>query len=417
MQAPAPQPSPAKSRSTEILELYHQYSVPSYRQSIAMVKGRGAYLWDAEGNRYLDFLSGIAVTSLGHAHPAILKALRTQAATLMHCSNLFYNEPQARLAARLSTLSLGGKVFFCNSGAEANEGLIKLARKWGSDRGRYEVITLRNSFHGRTLATLTATGQDKIQHGFAPLPLGFRYAELNNLESVRAQLTGQTAAVLFEGIQAEGGVLPADPFFVQGLRKLCDEQGILMLMDEIQTGIGRTGEWFCYPHFGVTPDAFSLAKGLGGGFPIGAVVTSPKLADVFTPGSHGTTFGGNPLACAVALAVIDTIEQKGLVRHAAEMGELFAAKVAKLVPKFPFLKGVRGKGLLLGLVLDRPGKDLQDLLLHNGLLSVATGPDAIRLLPPLTVTAAEISKAARILETSCRHWQANLKSQSEKPAS
>jgi predicted acetylornithine/succinylornithine family transaminase len=415
MTAPRPNLPTASERTTEILDLYRRYSVPTYRPSIALVKGKGARVWDADGKVYLDFLSGIAVTALGHAHPALLKALRAQAGTLMHCSNLFYNEPQARLAERLSTLSLGGKVFFCNSGAEANEGLIKLARKWGSTRGRYEVISFRNSFHGRTLATLTATGQEKIQHGFAPLPLGFRHAEFNHLDSVRAQLTGQTAAVLLEGIQAEGGVWPADPEFVRGLRQLCDEQGILLLLDEIQTGIGRTGSWFWYQQAGVQPDAFSLAKGLGGGFPIGAVVTSPALAEVFTPGSHGTTFGGNPLACAVALSVLDTIARDDLCGHAARMGDLFRRELEALVPRFACLRGVRGQGLLVGLVLDRPGTELQELLRHHGLLAVATGPDALRLLPPLIITPAEIRRAVRLIATACRAWLATRPPSLETP--
>jgi len=413
-----PVPSAAPPRrltlAEEIPGLYNAYVMDTYAPSLVLVRGKGALLWDSDGHKYLDFLSGIATTTLGHAHPAMIRAVRAQVARLMHVSNLHYNEPQGRLAKKIAEISLGGKVFFCNSGAEANEGLIKLARLWGSATRRHEVITFRNSFHGRTLATLTATGQEKVQAGFAPLPTGFRHAQFNDMDSVRQACTPATVAVLIEGIQGEGGVVPADPMFMRELRAFCDERNLLLLMDEIQTGIGRTGKWFSYQHYGITPDAFSIAKGLGGGFPIGAVVTSTAMSQVFRPGTHGTTYGGNPLACTAALAVLDTIEKKSLLAHTEEMGALLDRRVARLDGKYPFLKGIRGKGLLKALVLDRPGKELEKIMMRRGLLTVATGTEAIRLLPPLIVTASQVRKAVSIIDKSCREWQEMMKK--EKPA-
>ena len=388
-------PKPAKLSLTEQVHALHQrYHTPNYSPSLLFVKGRGAHLWDADGKRYLDFVSGIAVTALGHCHPRLVKAIARQAKQLMHVSNLYYNDQAAFLAETISELSLGGKVFFCNSGAEANEGLIKLARKWGNANGdRFEVITMRNSFHGRTLATLTATGQEKIQYGFQPLPEGFKYAEYNNIESVKAHITPRTSAVLLELVQAEGGVIPAQPEFVQALAALCNDRDLLLLVDEIQTGIGRTGRMFAYQHYGITPDAMSLAKGLGGGFPIGAVVAGPKLQDVFVAGSHGTTFGGQPLGCAAARAVLQVIHEQGLDSKAADLGGLFMTRLRKISEQYSFIKGVRGKGLLVGLVMDRPAKDFEKILTRRGLLTVCTAGNVIRMLPPLTVTAAQIDRA------------------------
>jgi predicted acetylornithine/succinylornithine family transaminase len=292
----------------ETSKMHEKYVMPTYAPGLTLVRGKGSYVWDEQGKRYLDFTSGIAVTNAGHCHPQVVRAIRKQAGKLMHVSNLYYNEMQPQLAKSLVEKSLRGKCFFCNSGAEANEGLIKLARLWGSEQGRYEIVTMKNSFHGRTLATLTATGQEKVKHGFAPLPEGFVHAEFNNLASCREAVTDKTAAILVEPLQGEGGVVPADPTFMKGLRDLCNEKGILFLCDEVQCGIGRTGQWFGYQRYEVEPDAIALAKGLGNGFPIGAVVAGPKLADTFQPGTHATTFGGNPLACAAALAVINVID-------------------------------------------------------------------------------------------------------------
>lgn len=387
--------------TSEIAELQKTYLIPTYAPEISLVKGSGTKVWDAEGNEYLDFLAGIAVLNVGHCHPAVVSAIQQQAATLMHVSNLYYNELQPQLAQKLSTLAGGGKCFFCNSGAEANEGLIKLARLWGSAKGKYEVVTMKNSFHGRTLATLTATGQEKVQKGFYPLPEGFTYAEFNNLESVKAAVTEKTAAVLVEAVQGEGGILPADPEFLTGLRKLCDEQGILLLFDEVQAGIGRTGKWFGFQNYDVQPDAFSLAKALGNGFPIGAVVAAPNVADVFQPGNHATTFGGTPLACAAALAVLETIEKENLLENARNMGELLLSKLQKIADQYDWIECARGTGLMVGLVLNDSALPLQKLLQKKGLLTLATAVRVLRMLPPLTITTADVEKAAALIAEAC----------------
>jgi len=396
------------SLHSEIASLHAAHHTPNYAPSRLFVRGEGSYLWDADGKRYLDFTSGIAVTALGHSHPALVETLQTQGATLMHVSNLYYNDQAPRLAAELNAMTLGGKTLFCNSGAEANEGLIKVARKWGSDTGRYEIITMRNSFHGRTLATLTATGQEKVQKGFAPLPEGFALAEYNNLESVKAACTSRTVAVMLELVQAEGGVVPAEPRFVTALAKFCQEEGLLLLVDEIQTGVGRTGSMFAFQGYGIEPDALSVAKGLGGGFPIGAVVLGPKLEDVFTPGSHGTTFGGQPLACAMARTVLRIIQEETLTGHAAEMGGLLEDVLNPVVAEFDFLTGLRGRGLLRGLGVDRPAKRLEELLAERGLLTVCTAGNVIRMLPPLNVTADQVRDAGELVLDACAAWRDHL---------
>ena len=391
-----------------ISDLYKRHVMPTYSPSVALVKGRGTKVWDADGKVYLDFISGVAVNTLGHAHPAILETLKNQAGVLMHCSNLFYNEQQGRLAEKLSNLGFGAKCFFCNSGAEANEALIKMARIWGQSRGRYEIICMRNSFHGRTLATLTATGQDKVKQGFAPLPEGFVHAEFNSLESVKSLLNEKTVAILVEAIQGEGGVIPATDEFMKGIREICDERHLLMLCDEIQTGMGRTGSWFAFQHSGVMPDAFSLAKGLGGGFPIGAIVAGPKCADAFQPGNHASTFGGNPLACAVANTVIDTIENDGLIEKVRHKGELLGEGLEAFVDQFEHVVAARGRGLMWGLVLDQPAKWVVDRLADIGVLALATAGNVVRILPPLTVTEDELEEAFEIFDDVLTEWHEDL---------
>jgi len=395
-------------KTEEIAELHKQYVMGTYAPGLALVRGEGVKVWDADGKEYLDFLAGIAVVNVGHCHPKVVEAIREQAGKLMHVSNLYYNENQPKLAEAISTRSLGGKCFFCNSGAEANEAMIKLARLWGHDKGKHEIITMRNSFHGRTLATLAATGQTKYQKGFEPMPEGFVLAEYNNLDSVQDAITDKTVAVMVEAIQGEGGILPADPEFMKGVRALCDEKDLLLLCDEVQCGIARTGHWFGFQSFGVNPDAFTLAKGLGGGFPIGALVTSPKLADVFKPGNHASTFGGTPLACATALAVIRTIEEEQLLENAAKMGELFMGKLREIGSKYDFVKDIRGKGLMIGMVIDRPCKDLEVILREKGLITIATADVVIRFLPPLIVTESDIEAAAKIVDQACAEWQGKL---------
>jgi predicted acetylornithine/succinylornithine family transaminase len=387
--------------TAEIAQLQSDYLIPTYAPELALVKGRGSRVWDAEGNEYLDFLAGIAVLNVGHCHPHVVKAIQEQSQTLMHVSNLYYNEKQPLLAKKLSDAAGGGKCFFCNSGAEANEGLIKLARLYGSERGRYEVITMRNSFHGRTLATLTATGQDKVQKGFYPLPKGFVYADFNDLESCQNAVSEKTAAILVEAVQGEGGILPADPEFMIGLRKLCDEHDILLLCDEVQAGVGRTGHWFGFQAYGIQPDAFSLAKGLGSGFPIGALVASPEVANVFQPGHHATTFGGTPLACAAALATLEVIEQEHLLENAVARGRELLARLQQTADRYDWIEGARGTGLMAGLVLNENALPLQKLLQNKKLLTLATAVRVLRLLPPLNVTSEEINTAADLIDEAC----------------
>ena len=394
--------------AAEIRALYGSYVMPTYGPpGLVLVRGRGARVWDADGRDYLDFVAGIAVNTLGHAHPRLVQAIRRQAGRMMHVSNLYAHEGQGRLAKALVDRSLpGGRCFFCNSGAEANEGLIKLARRWGSTRGRHEVVTMCNSFHGRTLATLTATGQAKIQQGFAPLPEGFRYAAYNDLDACRAAVTDRTAAILVEAIQGEGGVLPAAPGFLEGLQALCRERDLLLMFDEVQCGMGRTGRWFGFQHDGIVPDAFSIAKGLGGGFPMGAIVAGPRLAEVFTAGSHGSTFGGTPLACAAALAVIETIEEDGLLAHAEAMGALLVERLCAMAERHACVREVRGRGLMVGLVLDRPAAPLQAALQKAGLLVIATAGNVIRFLPPLIVTPTQVRRAARLVAAQVNVYEA-----------
>ena len=386
--------------SDEIKRLHGNYLMPTYAPSLALVRGEGARVWDADGREYLDFGSGIAVNNLGHCHPAVVAAIRDQTTRLLHASNLYYTENQVRLARKLSNISLGGKIFFCNSGAEANECLIKLARLHGAPSGRHEIITMRNSFHGRTLATLTATGQTKYQHGFEPLVPGFAYADFNDLSSVQAAATPRTAAVLVEAVQGEGGILPASYAFLTTLREWCTREGILLLCDEVQSGIGRTGAWFAWQHYGIRPDAFSMAKALAGGLPMGAVAATPELSDTFSPGKHASTFGGNPVSAAAALAVLDTIERDNLLARASDAGEAFMDGLHELSVRHPCIETVRGIGLMIGLVLDRPCRPIADALLAAGLLCIPTGERVLRFVPPLVVTDDELRRALSLLDAT-----------------
>jgi acetylornithine/N-succinyldiaminopimelate aminotransferase len=388
----------------EIANLQKEHLMPTYAPGIALVAGLGTSVWDAEGNEYLDFVSGIAVTNIGHCHPKMVQAVQDQVETLVHVSNLYYNEKQPQLAKTLAGHSglPCAKCFFCNSGAEANEGLIKLARLWGSDKGKYEIITMQQSFHGRTLATLTATGQDKVKTGFGPLPEGFAYANFNDLQSVEEAITSKTAAVLVEALQGEGGVIPADAGFMKGLRALCDEKGILLLCDEVQCGMGRTGKWFGFQNYDVQPDAFSLAKGLGNGFPIGAIVAGSTLSDIFQPGHHATTFGGTPLACSAALSVVEVIDEEQLLANTMMMGAYLVEGLCDVAMKHKqWISGVRGLGLLLGLVLDVPSAPLQKKLQEKGMLALATAGNVLRLLPPLNVSQQEIDQALKLIGEAC----------------
>lgn len=388
-----------------IKTLFNTHVMPTYAPSIALVRGKGTKVWDADGMVYLDFAGGIAVVNAGHCHPHIANAIAEQAQTLVHVSNLYYTENQARLAARLGSLAApGSKCFFANSGAEANEAMIKLARLWGQDSGRYEVVTMKQSFHGRTLATVAATGQEKVKQGFAPLPEGFVHAAYNDIESVRAAVTDKTVAILFEAIQGEGGVIPADPEFVVALNALSQERDVLLLCDEVQCGMGRTGHWFGFQAYDFMPDAFTLAKALGNGFPIGACVATGKLADVFSPGKHASTFGGTPLACAAALATLDVIESERLVDKARMSGDTFAEGLRALVDRYAHVTDVRGRGLMLGLVLDEDAGPLATRLREAGLLCIPTAGNVLRFLPPLNVKANEIEEALEILDDCLAEW-------------
>lgn len=392
------------NNSEIIKETYAKHVMNTYSRGAVLVRGKGTRVWDADGMVYLDFISGISVTNLGHAHPAVVQAIQQQAETAMHFSNLYYYEQQARLAEKLTGISLHGKCFFCNSGAEANEGLVKLARLWGHDQKKYEVITMKNSFHGRTLAMAAATGQDKIKKGFEPMPEGFVHAEFNNLESVASLVNEKTVAILLEAVQGEGGVIPATQEFLKGVRKLCDDKGLLMLCDEVQCGMARTGKWFGFEQGGIQPDAFSLAKSLGNGFPIGAVVSGKKLADVFTPGKHASTFGGNPMGCAAAIATIEAIEQEGLLARAMTAGELFGEGLNAFVDKYSHVEEVRGCGLMLGMVLDEPAKPLVEKMTEMGLLTLATAENVVRFLPPLNVKDSELEEALEIIDDALAEW-------------
>jgi len=379
-----------------------QYVMNTYgRLPLAIVKGKGAYVWDADGREYLDFVSGIGVNNVGHCHPKVVEAIKNQAETLLHCSNLYWIEPQVKLAKILVENSVFDKVFFCNSGAEANEGAIKLARKyakkhWGEDK--YEIITMKQSFHGRTLATLTATGQEKFHKGFAPLPEGFSYAPFNDLDALKRAVGPHTCAVMLEPVQGEGGVLPGDDAFIKGVRKLCDENNLLFIVDEVQCGLGRTGKLFAYQHYGVEPDIMTLAKALGGGAPIGAMLAKEKIAEGFQPGDHASTFGGNPLVTAAGVAALTVILEEDLAHNADAMGEYLSCKLAGLKHKFDFIKEIRGKGLLIGMECEREVSGIISSCLEKGLLLLSAGPKVLRFLPPLNITFNQVDQAVAILE-------------------
>ena len=404
-----------------IRELFTQNVVPSYgRFDLALSHGVGSYLYDVNGRRYLDLGGGIAVCSLGHAHPAITEALVDQSKKLVHISNLYYQEPQGRLAHALVQLVGPGKMFFSNSGGEANEGLFKLARKFGHDEGRYEVITALNSFHGRTLAGISATGQDKVKKGFEPMVAGFRQVPFNDLDAMRAAISPATAAIMIEGVQGEGGITPATPAYLIGLRQLCDEKRLLLLMDSVQCGHFRTGRFQSFQRIleGTTggesflPDGISMAKSLGGGFPMGAFWVRAPYADLLSAGTHGTTYGGSPLACAVALKVLEVIEREHLADNARAIGEFFKSGLESLAQKYPgVVHNVRGVGLMMGLELvpdlgRLPGDPTKaqatrftNLLHAAGLLAIPAGTQILRFLPALNLSRAEAQEGLQIIES------------------
>jgi predicted acetylornithine/succinylornithine family transaminase len=381
-------------------ELADKYLMQTGRRlPITFVRGQGCLLYDDTGRAYLDLVAGIAVNLLGHAHPEVAAAVGSQSRKLIHASNLYFTEPQVELARRLVELSFPSRVFFCNSGAEANEAAIKIARKWGAKNrdGAFEIITTYGSFHGRTLATVTAGGQHKYSDPFKPLPDGFVHVPYNDLDAIKSATGEKTVAVMLEPVMGEIGVIPAQPGYLAGVRKWCDEHNLLLILDEIQTGLGRTGRWFAHQHHGITPDVMTLAKGLGGGVPIGACLAAPR-ADVFEPGDHGSTFGGNPLACTAALTVLTVIERDGLVGHAAEMGEMLHGVLAGLGAK-----NVRGLGLMQAVEFTEPrAKAFQQACLEAGLIVNAVDDNSVRLVPPLIISAAEIDQAQATMQKASR---------------
>ncbi|ADH86875.1 acetylornithine transaminase [Desulfurivibrio alkaliphilus] len=371
------------------------------RLPVTMVRGDGCTLHDADGREYLDFVAGIAVCNLGHCHPAVTAAVREQAEKLVHVSNLYHTVPQIELAERLCDQSFADRVFFCNSGAEANEAAIKLARKAGGE-GRYEIISLTGSFHGRTLATVAATGQSKFHEGFEPLPAGFIHAPFGDLVGLERLIGPQTCAVLCEPLQGEGGVRPLAPEYLQGIRELCNRHGLLLIFDEVQVGMGRTGSLLAHEQLGVTPDIITLAKGLANGLPMGAMLAGEEVAAAFTPGSHASTFGGNPLAAAAALAVLDTLLSPDFLAEVREKGAYLAAGLNELVRRYPDrLQEVRGLGLIQGLVLQQEfreqGPAMVQKLFERGLLLNFAGNTALRFIPPLVVSRPEIDRAVELV--------------------
>jgi len=383
----------------EIIELFNKYVIANYpRLPRAIIKGQGCYMYDADGNKILDMFPGWAVSGIGHCHPKVVEAIRQQADELLHIDNTFYSEPQGKLAKLLSERSFGGKCFFCNSGAEANEAAMKLARLH-TPKEKYKFITTEGSFHGRTFATLTATGQPKFHDGLLPLLPGFIYVPFNDIDALKSAFSDEVAAVMVEPIQGEGGINVATPEYLQAIRQLCDEYGALMILDEVQTGMGRTGKWFAYQHFDIEPDVMTLAKALGGGVAIGAMIAKEQIAASLTPGKHASTFGGNALACAAAIAVIETIEQDNLLENATQLGQYTMDKLNQLKQKHPIINDVRGIGLMIGVQLTSSCAQIVDKCLDKGLRINCTNDNVLRFMPPMIATRNHIDQAIDILDS------------------
>jgi len=385
----------------ELIKLTNKYVAKNYgRYPIGLVRGKGMVVWDASGKKYIDFVAGLAVDNLGHCPPTVVNAIRKQAGKLLHVSNLYHIEPQSQLAAELTSLTFANKFFFCNSGTEANEAAIKLARRWFYDNGqpkRFEIITMNDSFHGRTMASLSATAQKKIHAGFKPLLPGFKYVPFNDITAFKKALTKKTCAVLIEPIQGEGGVNPAQKTYLKTLRRICNEKGILLIFDEIQTGFGRTGPLFAYERYKIKPDIITLAKALGGGIAIGAMGSTNKIIQSFSPGTHGATFGGNPLACAASLASLKTLTKKGFLQRASSQGDYFLKQLNYLKENFSIIREVRGAGLMLAIELNQPGAKIVTDCMKEGLLINCIQQNTIRFLPPLIITRKEIDLLIKTL--------------------
>ena len=386
----------------KIMALADRHIMNTYRRvPIVPVKGEGARLQDVNGREYLDFVAGIAVCNLGHSHPKVVKAIKKQAKELMHVSNLYYTKPQAEVAALLTKHSFADKVFFCNSGAEANEAAIKLARKYAHENlgaDKFELITMKDSFHGRTMATITATGQEKFQFGFTPLLDGFKYTPFNDPEALEAAISPRTCGIMLEPIQGEGGVIIPDDQYLAKVRDICDRHRILMIIDEVQTGIGRTGKLFAYEYSGVKPDIMTLAKALGNGFPVGAMLATDEVARAFSPGNHASTFGGNLLAMAAAKATLKTLIEDDVLEHCQRMGNYFLAKLQGLKARHAFISEVRGRGLMLACAMTIEGADIVGACQKKGLLINCTGGKTLRFVPPLIVDEKDIDAAISILD-------------------
>jgi len=388
--------------SQTMMTLSEKYVANTYaRYPVLLVRGKGTRVWDLEGEEYLDFVSGLAVCNLGHCHPKVVKAIQEQAEKLIHVSNFYYIEPQIQLASLLCKHSFADKVFFCNSGAEANEGAFKLARKYAKEKiakDRYEIITMERSFHGRTLATLTATAQEKFHKGYEPLMPGFKYVPFDDIPALRNAIDSRTCAVMLEPIQGEGGVNCPSEGYLKAVREICDERGLLLIYDEVQVGMGRTGKLFAYEHDGIEPDMLTLAKSLAGGVPIGALLIKKGIADSFKPGDHASTFGGNPLATAAGVAALTTILDEGMLENCQEMGVYFLSQLEEIKKEFPVVKEVRGKGLILGIELKIDGTSIVREMLRKRILINCTMGNVLRFLPPLIVTKEEIDRVIRTLE-------------------
>jgi len=388
--------------SQTLMMLSEKYVANTYtRYPVLLVRGKGTRVWDLEGEEYLDFLSGLAVCNLGHCHPRVVKTIQDQAEKLIHVSNFYYIEPQIQLASLLCKHSFADKVFFCNSGAEANEGAFKLARKFAKEKvekDRYEIITMERSFHGRTLATLAATGQEKFHKGYEPLMPGFKYVPFNDIGAVKNAIDPKTCAVMVEPIQGEGGVNCPSEGYLKALRDICDEKRLLLIFDEVQVGMGRTGKLFAYEHEGVEPDMLTLAKSLAGGVPIGALLIKKGIADSFKPGDHASTFGGNPLASAAGVAALTTILEEGMLENCQKMGDYFLSKLGEIKNRFSFVKEVRGRGLILGIELKIDGGSIVTEMLKKKILINCTMGNVLRFLPPLIVTKEEIDRVVKALE-------------------
>ena len=386
----------------EIIEVGNKYVMNTYgRLPMALVKGKGIKVWDADGNEYLDFVAGLAVNSLGHCHPAVTEAVAKQARTLMHCSNIYYIEPQVKLAKLLVENTDLDRVFFCNSGAEANEGAIKLARKYAKQHlgsGKYEIISAINSFHGRTLAAITATGQPKYQQGLEPLPAGFKYVPYGDIDALKEAIGPHTCAILLEPVQGEGGVNIASQEYWDQVQELCRVEGLLLILDEVQCGLGRTGKFLTYMHYGLKPDIVTLAKALGGGFPIGAMMATEKVAEAFQPGDHAATFGGNPLAAAAGLAAMNTMLNEEILSNTEKVGNYFKDKLKELAAKYPVISEVRGLGLMLGAQLTVPGAGVVSYCQKKGLLINCANGNVLRFIPPLIITEADVDQVMVLLD-------------------